>query len=380
MKKRLVVLCGLLVFVCTVFMFGCSKNNSHQEQREFKAVEQVGNIPDEFKTLITKNSFRGITACGEKMLKSDIISKDEDERLVAYKIKMMDLFGKDLAIYTCSVDDAYQVMTLIATSDGGFLFVLGFEDYAYNQNEWASDGGFSSRVIKCDSKGKLEFDASFENVEGEALRYCFEANGLFYLFGTRQAPQTKKRGIYSSTDVYMAVIDSEGMLLKNQCISGSDYDYLDVVELSDDGFVLSISSQSDDNDFSNSCSNGFPVDWVIKVNDNLDITEKKKERGRDYFDLKLGEKDDKCIYSSDPLFDKFDAGSPTAFIDYSDFYMVVSENVTGIYEKTPPIISGTWYYFETVYSVYDYEGALIFRASVDSSPNYDKIVEQGLMK
>jgi len=71
-----------------------------------------------------------------------------------------------------------------------------------------------------------------------------------------------------------------------------------------------------------------------------------------------------------PSFD-MDAGTPTAFIDYGDFFLIVSENNTGVYENTPPAVSSIWYYTETVYSGYDDSGKLLFRASVDSSPDYD---------
>ena len=50
--------------------------------------------------------------------------------------------------------------------------------------------------------------------------------------------------------------------------------------------------------------------------------------------------------------------------------MIVSENMIGEYEKTPEFISSLWYYTETVYSGYDYDGKLFFRASVDSTPDY----------
>jgi hypothetical protein len=35
------------------------------------------------------------------------------------------------------------------------------------------------------------------------------------------------------------------------------------------------------------------------------------------------------------------------------------------------MISSIWYYRETVYSAYDADGKIIFRAAVDSSPDYD---------
>jgi hypothetical protein len=55
--------------------------------------------------------------------------------------------------------------------------------------------------------------------------------------------------------------------------------------------------------------------------------------------------------------------------------LLVSTNRTGIYENTPPYISRIWYYTETVYSAYDYSGNLLFRAAVDSTPDYDARIQ-----
>ena len=91
------------------------------------------------------------------------------------------------------------------------------------------------------------------------------------------------------------------------------------------------------------------------------------------FDIWLGEVDGVPIYSNSNLFNGFDAGTPTAVIDYGDFYLIVSENDTGVYENTPSYISSVWYYTETVYSAYNKNGDLLFRASTDSSPDYNEL-------
>ena len=370
MKKRFVVLYLLVVFLCISAFPGCAEADvtTHNNRN---CVEQVGDIPAEFRKVIENNLFSDITAFDGRLLKAEILSEDKENRSVTQKVHMMDLYGNDLAAYTCSSDDAYHVTTLTATNDGGFLFVLGFSDYAYGQNTWASDKGFASRVIKCDKDGKLQFDTSFDGVEGDALRFCFEKNGQFYLFGEMQTPETKQRGVHSRTDIYMVLLDESGAVLKAQTIAGSDYDNLVAAEPSGDSFILSVSSQSDDGDFEGSDSNGYPKAWVIRVNDSLEIVQKKKETGRDYFDYRLGEKNGTAIYESHRLLWGFDAGSPQAFIDYGNFYLIVSTHNTGIYENTPPMISATWYYRETVYSAYRYNGDLLFRASVDSSPDFD---------
>lgn len=371
MKKQIAIFCVLVILGCSLFLLGCSDSTPVKPHKELKSVEQIGEVPQEFKEIIENNRFQEITAFEERLLKAERCSFDKEHKTVVYQIRMMDTLGKDLAAYICTVNDAYHVITLTATDDGGFLFVLGFEDRAYSQDQWASDYGFASRVIKCDKDGVVQFDTPIDGVEGSALRYCFEQNGHFYFFGHRETPQTKITGTYSPTDIYMTILDQHGQMVKERSIAGSDFDSLDAAEEKVDHFVLSVRSQSDDGDFSGSNSKGHYVDWVITVNNALEITEKKKETGRNYFDHQIGERDGNAVYKSDPLLDGFDAGTPEAFVCYDDFYLIISENNTGIYESTPPIISSIWYYTETVYSAYDYSGNLIFRASVDSSPDYD---------
>ena len=308
---------------------------------------------------------------GGKVLKTEISSADEEDDSVVHNVQMLDLYGNKLASFSCKSDDAYHIRTLTATNDGGFLFIVGFEDYSDDQNVWASEKGFASRVIKCDASGEVQFDTDFENVEGEALSYCFETDNKYYLFGTRETPETKTQGVYSPTDIYMTILDSKGNVIKTETIGGSDYDDLNSVKIQDGNFILSVSSQSNDGDFSKQNADGYSVDYVITVNHKLEIIQ--KERGIENYDLyeKIGERNGEAIYDNDALLKDYDAGTPTAYIEYEDFYLIVSENVTGEYEKTPEFISSIWYYTETVYSGYDYDGKLLFRASIDSTPDYD---------
>jgi len=375
MKRNLITLWLLVVFLCVNALSGCTKDKPVIDRHESEAVNQVGQVPEKFKNIIESNMFYDCTAFDGRLLKTKFFSRDQENRTVVQCVQMMDIYGKELASYTCSSDDAYRISILTATDDGGFLFVLGFSDYAYGQDTWASDNGFASRIIKCDENGNLLFNTPLDGVEGRALEYCFEVNEHFYFFGTVETPETKRRGVSSPSDIYMVVLDSTGTVVNTQIIAGSDYDRLDAAELTENGFVLSISAQSDDGDFAGSYSKGYPVDWVMAVNYNLEITEKEKASGRDYFDSRVGEKDGSPIYKSDTLLNDFDAGTVTSFIDYGDSYLVVSENNTGVYENTPPMISSIWYYTETVYSLYDYSGNIIFRASVNSSPDYDALVQ-----
>lgn len=366
----------LVILMCLVILAGCANTKQTATPDAPKSVAQVGQIPNNFIRIVENNLFDGVIAFENRLLNTEIVETNEEHRTATHRIQMMDLYGNNLATYICNSDDAYHVSTLTATQDEGFLFVLGFSDYAYGQDTWASDNGFASRIIKCDKKGNLLFDTPLDGVEGWALQYCFEVNERFYFFGTIETPETKIKGVSSRSDIYMAVLDSTGTVVNTQMIAGSDFDSLDAAEITENGFVLSISAQSDDGDFAGSQSNGYPEDWIFTVNYDLEITGKEIKTGRDFFDSRLGEKNGKTIYKSDSLLTGFDAGTPDVFIDYGDFYLIVSNNNTGVYENTPPMISNIWYYTESVYSAYDYSGKLIFRASVDSSPDYDALVQK----
>ena len=133
MNKQLLARCLLVVFVCISVLTGCTdkpvvtQDNPTTHHNTFKSVEPVGQIPDALKTVVANNLFRGAVAFDGRLLKVDITFADEEFRSVTQKVRMMDVYGNDLAAYTCNSDCAYHVTTLTATEDGGFLFVLGFD-------------------------------------------------------------------------------------------------------------------------------------------------------------------------------------------------------------------------------------------------------------
>ena len=381
MKKCSFFVCLLLMFAWLVLLTGCEEEQQPATQEppiplvteeELKHVEHVGQVPEEFRGVIANNLFRSVTAFEDRLLNAIPIELAQSGRPVTYEIQMMDLYGNLLATHTCHLpNDDLHLHTLTATDDGGFLFVLGFNDnYSYEEGTWAGEDGIASHIIKCDKAGNVQFDITIGEIEGNALKTCLEKNGRFYFFGSCFTPETNTTGVYSPTDIYMLVVDKNGTVLNCQTISGSDFDTLMEAEEAGDQFVLSIVSQSDDGDFEGSQSQGYSEDWVFVVNEDLEIVSRERKAGRSVRDNRLGEKDGAPIYSTDVLLNDFDAGNPTAFMDYGDFYLIVSTNNTGIYEDTPTYISSIWYYKETVYSAYDYSGNLLFRTAVNSTPEY----------
>ena len=343
-------------------------------ERARDEIEHVGTLPSEFQKIVSENRFYGITAFADRLLVSRCVSVDNDAHSAEYRIDMMDLYGEVTASCSYKTSDAHKIGTLTATDDGGFLFAACFKDKWYGDDSWAGDFGVTSYVVKCDKTGSIQWTAPLDDYSGRALEFCFECGDCYCFFGDNQDAKTKVRGVYSLTDITITVIDAGGRIIRSDCIGGSDFDNLENAEKTESGFLLSIRSQSDEGDFEGSDSGGYPVDWTFELNSDFEIVDKRKTSGRDYFDKKLGEKENgEVIYSGNSMFDGFDAGRPCAYIDYGDFYLIVSERETGSYERTPAVISSIWYYTETVYSAYEWSGKLIFRSSVDSSPDYDLI-------
>ena len=121
MKRKLIALWLLAVLVCVSVLSGCANDNPGIDRYEPEAVKQVGQVPEEFKNVVENNIFYNATAFDGRLLKTEICSNDKENRTVVQRVWMMDVYGKELAAYTCSSDDAYHISTLTATDDGGFL-------------------------------------------------------------------------------------------------------------------------------------------------------------------------------------------------------------------------------------------------------------------
>lgn len=337
-------------------------------------IQPVGQLPAEFVPIVEKNLFHHIYAFEDTVISSQSVPSEDDGQTLI--LRLMDLYGSTLGEYSCATNLSYGVQTALSTQDGGFLFVLGFSDRALGDGSWASDDGFASRVIKCDRTGKVQFNTALEGVEGYALQFALEKDGCYYFFGDIQTPETKTKGVVSYTDIFMLKLDAKGVEIDRQVIAGSDFDWVDAAEPVGDHFLLSIRSQSDDGAFAGSNSGGYGVNWVITVDDDLQIVSKELKTGRESLDSRLGQWKGQSIYKSDAVFADFDAGYPTAFLDYGSFYLIVSEHATGTYENMPPMLSSIWCYTETVYSAYDHSGKLLFRWAVDSSPDFDAMARR----
>lgn len=328
-------------------------------------IEPYGTVPPEFQDIIKNNYFgSNVKAFSDRLIKTEQTLKASENDKMTARIIMTDLYGAPLAQREVILEDYCSIETAIVTSDGGFLYVIGYGGYYAPQ----TGNDFSSRVVKCDSSGNVQFDTELDGIRGSALHYCIEEGDRYYFFGTNREYVYYMRDL---RDVHIAVLNASGELIKTRTIGGSKEDYLSSVGISPDGFFeLSTRSDSFDGDYSGiGIYDSMLDDIIFSVDRDLNIVKKKVQVWRNQADkTRIGEKDGSAVLRSDPLFDGFDAGTPNVYIDYGDFYLIVSNHITGPYPYQPPQISSIWYCYETVYSAYDTNGTLLFRSAVDDLP------------
>ena len=329
-------------------------------------IEPYGTVPPEFQDIIKNNYFgSNVKAFSDRLIKTEQTLKAGENDKKTARIIMTDLYGALLAQREVILEDYCSIETAIVTSDGGFLYVIGYGGYYAPQ----TGNDFSSRVVKCNSSGNVQFDTELDGIRGSALHYCIEEGDRYYFFGTNREYVYYMRDL---RDVHIAVLNASGELIKTRTIGGSKEDYLSSVGISPDGFFeLSTRSDSFDGDYSGiGIYNSMADDIIFSVDRDLNIVKKKVQ---DYWrnpadKTRIGEKDGSAVLRSDPLFDGFDAGTPNVYIDYGDFYLIVSNHRTGPFPYQPLEISSIWYCYETVYSAYDTNGTLLFRSAIDDLP------------
>lgn len=339
------------------------------DQSQYHKTVPVGEVPEEFKEVVAQNLFYEAIAGKDRILTKQALATSS--HLYTYQYTLRDRYGDLLAEVSVPIDsDSLYPGPAMIVSDGGFVATIVFEDHYRSEDQcWASEKeDVISCILKYDASGKLQWKTELPNVNGYALHLCIERSDAYYFFGDLETPETKRLGVASPTDLYLLKIGTDGSILKEQTYGGSDYDMIRMVDTDGDRFVIDARIQSTDGD--------FPAfsDWRITVDSDLAIVKKEQienARNTSY----VGTVDGKRIYTDDPRFRSYPDGYVRAILSYDTFDLIISENMTGVYENQPLYISSIWYLSETVYAAYDKQGNLLWKAAVDSSPDYDSMVK-----
>lgn len=375
MKKALLIVLASLLLVS-----GCTKKRPDPSEvfrvDGFDRAEPFGDIPSELRGVIEGNLF-SVRSGGEKSFRTRglypacgrvaVIETSADGAAV----KLYAADGKLLAERAVQEDTRRSACFACPTEDGGFIYVLGFMDLQLVDGSWLSDGGICSKVVKCGPDGGAEWEREFPRLTHRAFLRMIERDGAYYFFG--EYPEAPRD---SYDHIVMLKLGADGTELARNTVAGEDFDSIRRVTQTEDGFVLHIDSQSRSGDF-------FPIKgekgmhcsryFTLAVSPDLEKKEMELAK-QDYFYgsiLPVGVIRGSEIYYESVGYEV--PGYVTLALECGGYVLIVSENNTGMYEMTPPTVSAIWYYTETVYSVFDGEGALVCRRAYDSTPDYDGI-------
>ena len=350
-----------------------SDTTSPFDQSQCHKTVPVGEVPEALRSVVARDLFCAGYLNGGKLIPyaDRVLSYREatDDDTTAAIFDLYDLYGNLLTHAEVILDPYQTVESAEATADGGIVFASGFHEVQLSDRSWASEQtDVVSYIVKLDASGRQLWKTALPNVNGYALHLCIESNDAYYFFGNWETPEIRRPGVSSYTDLYLLKIGTDGSILKEQTYGGSDFDMLWTVDICAEGFVMDAWIQSTDGD--------FPADsaWRIVVNPDLMIVEKQQiavPRLADY----VGTVDGKRFYDDDLRFSFYPDGYVHAILDYGTFYLIVSENNTGVYDSQPLVINSIWYLTETVYAAYDKQNNLLWKAAVDSSPDYDSMVK-----
>lgn len=367
---------SLLLAALFVLLAGCS---------EYHPVKPVGTVPEEFVPLIESGLLRkyGAKATANGFLDVIPTDSDGDDSTDYTEFVKYDKYGAELARGQLPLDDVHGHWLAAVTSDDGFLVLNGYSFYPdYDtREEDPKPEEVSSDLVKFDRLCNIEWTLTMPGCNWYNLRHCFETERGYVFFGVKAAGKTYGADTSSSPDIYIVQVSFSGEVTKTVMLSGGLQNRLYCVTAQTDGFLLYLSFKSDDGDPSETylifrldddlnCIFKEPVPY-----DPLDRNDHSYYFDSFYYYNLVGYLDGTAVYSDDPRFADpddqriavYDGGEVLSVMDYGTFYLVVSYNLTGEPDDSPPASSRSWWTSETVYTAFDKDGVILWRTAVDNA-------------
>ena len=157
---------------------------------------------------------------------------------------------------------------VVKTADNGFILVGSSDsnDVDIKNNK----GSYDFWVIKISSKGVLVWEKSFGGSEiDEARAISASHDGNFIVVGDTRSSDGDVNLNNGAADIWMLKISSEGSLIWEKTIGGTSFDAARSISMTqDNGFVITGSSRSSDNGFTNQGQNDA---LILKISSEGDL-------------------------------------------------------------------------------------------------------------
>lgn len=307
------------------------------------AVTYYGDVPEKFRKLIRSNLLYASTVCDHRIVK--YCQADLLQGVAVYN----DL-GTELARCMQPCDDEHSVCCATTTSDGGFLFALGFRAQADGSPVSYETGG-SSTVIKCGEDGSVQWTRELEGVGADMLSACFDADGAYCFFGTQDASsESDARGLY------LLCLNADGSVREQRVLDDVGVDRLRCAVQDANGFALYAETSSDGR-------LPWETHYLVRLDTALNVL--SVEPTGFGSDIRcLGLVDGEPLLSGDARLANFPYGSPLAVLDYGDRLLTASflksSNPSGLPAAARPSL--------ILYAAFDKkDGTLLWRAATHAS-------------
>lgn len=157
---------------------------------------------------------------------------------------------------------------IVETADNNFILAGSSDSNDFNISN--SNGSYDFWITKIAADGDLIWEKSFGGSEIDEARAITNTNdGNFIIVGDTRSADKNVSINNGAADVWILKISAEGALLWEKTIGGSSFDVARAVsKTQDNGYLIAGSSRSLDNGFEN---NGQNDALILKVNSNGDL-------------------------------------------------------------------------------------------------------------
>lgn len=224
----------------------------------------------------------------------------------------------------------------------------------------------------CNPDGSISWQHNFDPAYDYYFPHILEQGQSIYMFG--------KRGPDSgSDDIYICRFSSDGQLLQEKLLGGSDFEWIKNIVEAENGFMLYGCTQSRDGDLPFS-SDGYGVDFSAHVSSSLEISNiNKLEDGQSSYTDIIGYHGGQPINSDDPILDTHETDrlpnekdryghlpySVQGFFDLEDGYVIIRDHRLDYSALSYPIASYVPSYRELIITGYDSSGTPVWQTTSD---------------
>ena len=258
----------------------------------------------------------------------------------------------------CQASIKGTVGTILELDNGGFVA------------ESTSYADELSLLVCCNPDGSVRWQHTFG--DGSYYFSCLHQKGdSIYAFGQFE-PDPK----HAYTDILICRFSMDGQLIQQKQLGGSNFESIDRVLETSNGFTILGDSQSNDGAFPLS-KDGYPVSFSADISLALEMSNIQLS-DHDYESL-LGYHNDLPVYSDDPIFDAHNTDrlptergpynafpySKRDFFDFEDGYVIIRVHLFEYYYYSPYMTSYIPSYRELIITGYDNSGNALWQTTSD---------------